>query len=144
MSLTWHRDLPVWDADKQRIVGNTPEGVLDSRYADMKEGSPIPCNWFRVEQDGKTVGYGWVDVVWGDAEILLATSSDARKSGVGTFILDRLEEEARRMGLNYIYNLVRPTHPEADAVTAWLVKRGFESKSDGRLTRRVGAAATAV
>lgn len=143
MSFTWHKDLPVWNADKQRIVGTTPEGVLDSRYAVLKEGTAVPCNWFRVEQDGATVGYGWVDVVWGDAEILLATSADSQKEGVGTFILNHLEEEARRMGLNYIYNIVRPTHPDAEAVTAWLVKRGFESKPDGRLTRCVGHAATA-
>ena len=96
----------------------------------------------RVEQDGAIVGYGWIDVVWGDAEILLATSPEAQRSGVGTFILDHLDEEARGMGLNYIYNMVRPTHPEAETVTAFLVKRGFESKPDGRLTRRVGRAAT--
>ena len=141
MSLTWHRDLPVWDADKKRVVGGTPPGVLDSRYAHIADGAQVPGNWFRVEEDGAVVGYGWVDVVWGDAEILLATSPEAQKRGVGTFILDHLDEEARRMGLNYIYNMVRPTHPDAEAVTAFLVKRGFESKPDGRLTRRVGHAA---
>lgn len=143
MSLTWHRDLPVWDADKQRIVGNTPEGVLDSRYADITEGTSIPCNWFRVERQGTTVGYGWIDVVWGDAEILLASAAESQKTGVGSFILEHLEEEARGMGLNYIYNMVRPTHPDAEGVTAWLVKRGFESKPDGRLVRRVDRSATA-
>lgn len=142
MSLTWHRDLPVWDADKQRVVGGTPPGVLDSRYARIPDGAQVPCNWFRVEQDGAVVGYGWVDVVWGDAEILLATSPEAQRRGVGSFILDHLDAEARRMGLHYIYNMVRPTHPDAEAVTAFLVKRGFESKPDGRLTRRVGRATT--
>ena len=138
MSLSWHRDLPVWNAGKRRIVGNTPPGVLDSRYSEIKEGASVPCNWYRVEDDGKTVGYGWIDVVWGDAEILLATDSDTQNSGVGTFILNHLEEEARNMGLNYIYNVVRSTHPDAEKVTAWLVKRGFESKPDGRLIRKVG------
>ena len=138
MSYQWQRDLPVWNADKQRIVGSLPKGVLDSRYSEMKDGELLPCNWFRVEEDGKTVGYGWIDVVWGDAEILLATADESKKTGVGTFILEHLDSEARHMGLNYIYNVVRPTHPDGEAVAAWLTKNGFESKEDGRLTRRVG------
>lgn len=137
----WHRDLPVWNADKERIIGALPPGVLDTRYSEMKEGALLPCDWFRVEEDGKTVGYGWTDVVWGDAEVLLATAEDARHAGVGAFILEQLDHEARRMGLNYIYNMVRPTHPAGPKVTAWLMKHGFESKEDGRLIRRVGHAA---
>ncbi len=140
MSLTWHRDVPIWDADKQRIVGGTAPGVLDSRYAEIEEGSTIPCNWYRVERDGAIVGYGWVDVNWGDAEILLATADEAQGSGVGSFILGNLDNEARRMGLAYTYNIVRPTHPEGDKVSAWLEKRGFKKSSDGSLRRRVGAA----
>lgn len=138
MSLTWHRDIPVWDADKQRIVGGTANGILDSRYGDIKVGATVPCSWFHVEQDGALVGYGWVDVNWGDAEILLATADNAQGSGVGSFILDNLDEEARRMGLAYIYNTVRTTHPEEEKVVNWLMKRGFEKNPDGRLTRRVG------
>ena len=138
MSLTWHRDLPVWDADKQRIVGGTANGILDSRYGEIREGTTVPCSWFRVERDGAIVGYGWVDVNWGDAEILLATADDAQGGGVGSFILEQLDDEARRMGLAYTCNTVRPTHPDADKVAAWLMKRGFEKNPDGRLTRRVG------
>ncbi len=141
MSYQWHRDIPVWNADKERILGAVPSGVLDTRYAEMKEGAQVPCQWYRVEDEGKTIGYGWIDVVWGDAEILLATADDAQRAGVGAFILQSLDSEARRMGLNYIYNVVRPTHPQAEAVTAWLTKKGFASNEDGRLTRRVGHAA---
>ncbi len=142
MSFTWHRDIPVWDANKQRIVGGTAAGVLDSRYGDIQEGTTVPCSWFRVEREGAVVGYGWVDVNWGDAEILLATDSDAEGAGVGSFILERLDEEARRMGLAYTYNIVRSTHPEGEKVAAWLEKRGFQKNPDGRLSRRVGSGAT--
>ena len=143
MSFEWHRDLPVWDTDKQRIVGGTPEGVLDGRYHDIKEGAAVPCNWYKVTDEGKTVGYGWIDVVWGDAEILLAVDTEAQKRGAGAFILQHLDEEARRMGLHYIYNVVRPTHPDGDTVATWLEKHGFSKKPDGRLVRRVGAAVSA-
>ncbi|MBL4634456.1 MAG: GNAT family N-acetyltransferase [Kofleriaceae bacterium] len=142
VSLTWHKDIPVWDAGKLRIVGGTEKGILDSRYADIEEGSAVPCNWYRAERDGAVVGYGWVDVNWGEAEILLATSDGAQGSGVGSFILEQLDDEARRMGLAYIYNVVRPTHPQGDKVAAWLAKRGFEKNPDGRLTRQVGKALT--
>ena len=40
-------------------------------------------------------------------------------------------------GLNYIFNEVRPTHPDPGAVTSWLAKRGFGGTEDGQLRRRV-------
>ena len=75
--------------------------------------------------------------MWGDAEILLATDPEHRGQGVGTFVLEHLEHEAKERGLNYVYNTVRPTHPDREAVTAWLEKRGFEPSEDGSLLRAV-------
>ena len=84
------------------------------------------------------LGYGWMDCTWGDAEILLAVRAENGGRGVGTFILDRLEEEAATRGVNYLYNVVRPTHPERENVTRWLQGRRFEpSHDDDRLMRRV-------
>lgn len=138
MELAWIKERnATWDADKARIVGGASPGIFDSRYADLTEGRLVPAEWWRVEADGEVLGYGWLDVNWGDAEILLATAADAQGKGVGTFVLQHLELEARSRGLNYMYNLVRPTHPDADALTAWLTKRGFESARDGRLLRSV-------
>jgi N-acetylglutamate synthase-like GNAT family acetyltransferase len=136
--MRWIAESPAtWDADKARIVGAAPAGTFDSRYAQAKLGELVPGEWWRVELDGRTVGYGWLDVIWGDAEILLATDIELRKRGIGTFILGQLENEARARGLNYLYNVVRATHPEGDAVAAWLVRRGFTPSVDGRLLRAV-------
>jgi GNAT superfamily N-acetyltransferase len=136
MSLSWIRETPAyWDEPKARIVGGAPAGVFDSRLAGCAEGDILPGDWWRVEEDGQVVGYGWLDINWGDAEILLATDSDRQRRGVGTFILDHLEAEAWTRGLNYIYNVVRPTHPEREAITAWLERRGFSASEDGRLLR---------
>lgn len=136
MALSWKaEDQPRWDADKARIIGGAPTGVFDARFARFEEGDSVPGNWWRVEDDGKTVGYGWLDVVWGDAEITLATADDAQGKGVGSFIVDKLEQEAHERGINYLYNTVRPTHPDRDAVTAWLKKRGFTPSEDGSLFR---------
>ena len=71
----------------------------------------------------------------GDAEILLATAPDARGQGVGSFILDHLESEAHERGINYLYNTVRPTHPDRDRVSAWLRTHGFQANEDGSLFR---------
>lgn len=137
MSREWIREQPArWDADKQRIIGAAPPGIFDARYAGSDPDAPLAGEWWRVERDGATVGYGWLDAVWGDAEILLAVDDAAQGEGLGTYVLDRLAHEAAERGLNYIYNIVRPTHPDAASLSRWLIERGFELQPDGRLTRR--------
>jgi ribosomal protein S18 acetylase RimI-like enzyme len=136
MSRRWIHESPArWDASKARIVAGAPPGIFDSRYAAFAEGTLVPDDWWRVEDEGRVVGHGWLDVVWGDAEILLAVAPDAQRRGVGAFILDRLEDEARTRGLGYLYNVVRPTNPRALEVSRWLEKHGFRPEGDGRLVR---------
>lgn len=136
MALNWIHETPGrWDANKQRIIGDAAKGIFDTRFQQCNEGDLLPCDWFRVEEDNRVLGYGWLDVNWGDAEILLATAGEAEGRGIGTFILDQLENEAQKRGLNYLYNAVRPTHPQAVRVTEWLMKRGFSPSEDGRLLR---------
>ena len=138
MERRWISESPAyWDEDKARVIGAAPAGVFDRRFRSCAIGELLPGQWWRAEEGGHVVGYGWLDVSWGDAEILLAAAPDARGRGVGSFILDHLESEARARGLNYLYNLVRPTHPDGDRVTAWLVKRGFRPADDGNLLRAV-------
>ena len=136
MTLTWSReDTPRWDADKQSIVGGAPAGALEiGRFA---AGDLVPGEWFRVEEQGTTVGYGWMDCTWGDAEVLLAVDPERQRAGIGAFIVDRLGKEAAARGVNYLYNAVRPTHPEREAVTRWLLHHGFVESGDGLLKRRV-------
>jgi N-acetylglutamate synthase-like GNAT family acetyltransferase len=138
MALQWIEESPAyWNADKARLIGRAAPGIFDVRYQRCEPGELLPATWWRVEHDGRTVGYGWLDVVWGDAEILLATDAEARGQGVGTFILEQLEAEAHKRGLNYLYNIVRPTHPDREQVAAWLVSRGFEESDDGSLFRAI-------
>jgi GNAT superfamily N-acetyltransferase len=136
MALTWIReDTPVWDATKQLIVGGTPEGALEIPKLGL--GDLAPGEWFRVEEDGTTVGYGWMDCTWGDAEITLAVDALHQGEGVGDFIVSHLAREAASRGVNYLYNAVRPTHPDRAGVTRWLESRGFALSGDGLLKRRV-------
>ncbi|QWZ07046.1 GNAT family N-acetyltransferase [Nocardioides panacis] len=138
--LTWHHEpSPTWDADKQRVIGSAPAGALDVSYPD---GAELPGDWWDARTaDGVVVGYGWLDATWGgDAEILLAVDATAQRRGVGSFVLDRLEDEAARRGLNYVYNTVRGTHPQRDDVHDWLAVRGYRgSTTDTTLRKRVGA-----
>lgn len=143
MERRWiHENPAVWTADKARIVGRAPEGIFDARYAKAKEGDMVPGDWWRVEDDGRTVAFGWMDVVWGDAEILLATAPEERNKGIGSYVLELLADEAHKRGVNYLYNVIRPTHPDPEPVERFLKKRGFEPSEDGRLFRSIARAST--
>jgi hypothetical protein len=83
------------------------------------------------------VAYGWLDDVWGDAEVLLAVEAGARGTGVGRFLLTHLEAEAAIRGLNYVTNVVHDTHPDRERVTGWFHAHGFTGAEDGRLRKRV-------
>lgn len=137
MAFDWiHEATPSWDAGKDRIIGGAPEGIF--RLDNYKAQGIIPGEWWRVERDGRVVGYGWMDANFGDAEILLAVDPAAQGVGVGAFILEQLAQEAARHGLNYMYNVVSSRHPRRDAVTRWLIEQGFErSHDDESLRRRV-------
>jgi GNAT superfamily N-acetyltransferase len=125
---------PQWDETKQRLIGQAPDGIFAA--ADHVSGALIPGEWWRVEDGDEITGYGWMDCTWGDAEILLAVAPGRQGAGVGTFILDQLEKEAAGRGLHYMYNVVRPTHPDREGLSAWLVKRGFARAHDDDLLRR--------
>ena len=136
--LRWVKDDdPRWDDDRQRVFATVPDGVF--RAESRTPGERLSSDWWRVEDGDRVVGYGWLDDVWGDAEILLAVEEGARGSGAGAFALARLEEEAAARGLNYVVNVVRDTHPDRAAVTDWFLAHGFAGTEDGRLRKRVSA-----
>jgi GNAT superfamily N-acetyltransferase len=139
MSFDWiHEGSPRWDDGKARIIGAAPPGVFD--FGAFGPGDPVPGEWWRVEETGAVVAYGWIDTAWGDAEMLLAVDPERQGHGVGGFILNQLDREAAARGVNYLCNVVRPTHPDRERVTAWLQRHGFELSSDGLLRRRVDPA----
>jgi N-acetylglutamate synthase-like GNAT family acetyltransferase len=130
-----HDPDPRWDEDRERVFSTVPPGVF--RAVARPPGERLPGDWWRVEDGGRVVGYGWLDDVWGDAEILLAVEEGARGTGAGRFMLARLEDEAAARGLNYVLNVVHDTHPDRAAVTAWFLAHGFAGAEDGQLRKRV-------
>lgn len=135
--LTWTREeTPVWDADKQRVIGGAPEGAFVLPFA---EGDALPGEWWSARDGDHVVGYGRLDISWGgDAEVLLAVDPDRYQQGVGSFVLAGLEREAASRGINYVYNTIRE-HEQRDLVHDWLVVRGFRGPVDGDLRKRVGS-----
>jgi ribosomal protein S18 acetylase RimI-like enzyme len=132
----WRPDPdPRWDDDRRRVFATVPTGVFDG--LPQVEGTRLTADWWAVTDGDRVVGYGWLDDVWGDAEILLAVEEGARGTGAGAFALDRLEAEAAARGLGYVVNVVRSTHPDHDAVTAWFLAHGFRADDEGRLRKRV-------
>lgn len=143
-SLTWEREeRPVWDADKARIVASAPDGALALGFAD---GAELPGDWFLAREGDRVVGFGLLDTTWGgDAEITLAVDTECQGRGVGSFVMERLEQEARSRGINYVYNTVRDTHPQRDEVHDWLVVRGYwGNERDASLRKHVDDAEPAV
>lgn len=130
-----HESPPLWDAEKRRIVGSLPE--VFPALAALPEGEVLPGDWWRAEQGGQVVGYGWMDATWGDAEILLAVAPAAQQAGVGSSIVERLAEETRQRGFRYLYNVVPARHPAPEKLKAWLVARGFRDEGDGLLKRAI-------
>jgi GNAT superfamily N-acetyltransferase len=139
MPLTWERDeKPVWDGDKQRVIGGAPAGTF---VIPFHEGDALPGEWFVVHDDEhRVVGYGRLDIGWGgDAEILLAVDPERQEQGIGSFVLAHLEDEAAARGINYVYNTIRQ-HEGRELVHDWLVVRGFRGGLDTDLRKRVGSA----
>lgn len=139
MALQWiHESHPVWDGDKERVIGGAPEGAF---VLPFDRGDEVPGEWWAVRDgdDGPVVGYGRLDITtFGDAEVLLASDPDRQGEGVGGFILQRLEDEAADRGINYVFNEIRP-HDQQDEVASWLTAHGFEGSRDGGLRKRVRA-----
>lgn len=139
MNLVWFREeSPVWDADKQRVIGGAPEGAFELPFS---TGDALPGEWWSARDgsaEGAVVGYGRLDISWGgDAEILLAVDPGHQERGIGNFLLTKLEAEAAARGINYVYNTIRE-HDARDLVHDWLVVRGFRGPVDGDLRKRVG------
>ena len=137
MSLSWIAENPAqWDADKRRVVGSAPSGSFPGLDG-TDDGTILGAEWWRVEQDGQVVGYGWMDAAWGWAPVLLAVHPDAQGHGVGAFIVEQLDREAHKRGLRYIFNVIPATHPDRAGVKQWLESQGFEpSPSDETMLRR--------
>ena len=134
----WIHESPAhWDRDKARIIGGAAPGIFDPRLSDRPLGSLLPGDWWRVEESGEIVGYGFMDLIWGDAEVLLVVDPAARGGGIGSWIMDRLEHEAFARGVRYLYNQIRATHPDRDGIQRWLEGRRFTASGDGRLLRAV-------
>lgn len=135
MSRTWiHEEPPRWDADKERIIGGEPPGTFN--LGGVRTQEVVPGEWWRVEVDGVTAGYGWMDIVWGDGEMLLAVDRAHRGEGIGDFILEHLQVEAQQRGLRWLHNIVRRKHPQREFITEWLLGHGFERTGDEEVLRR--------
>lgn len=142
MTLSWeHESVAVWDADKARIIGGAPKGLFPA-LRNLAPGAMLGGTWGHVRRDGVIVGYGWMDVNWGDAEVLLAIDPAAHRNGIGTFVLDRLDDAAAAAGLRYLTNVVPAEHPDPEGLTSWLVRRGFVVSGERVLRRPVRARKT--
>lgn len=126
---------PTWDADKAAAF--SPSGPALHGLGDPAPGTPLGDAWWRAEDDGEVRGYGRLDDTWGDAEVLVVVAPEHRGAGVGSFVMEHLEQEAAARSLNYVYNVVPIAHPDPEPVRDWLASRGFSPSESGELRKRV-------
>lgn len=134
--MEWIRETPAaWDEGKAGVLTGLDPALFG--LGAPQDGDALGDEWWRVEDAGEVVGYGRLDDTWGDAEILVLVAPGHRRAGVGRFVVSRLEAEACRRGLNYIYNVVPDGHPDPEQVTGWLAAHGFEANDVGELRKKV-------
>lgn len=122
-----------FDAEKKAFFEKIPAGAVRVEPA----GDLLPGRWWRLEVDGEVAGYGWMDVTWGDAQVVLAVDPARQGDGLGKVILDHLEEEAHREGLGYLFNTIPADHPDPERARGFLTANGFVASGlDGSLLRR--------
>ncbi|GAA1390017.1 hypothetical protein GCM10009613_29970 [Pseudonocardia kongjuensis] len=133
----WIPETPAsWDDRKAAVLAGLSPALFG--LGTPAVGDALGDEWWRVQDAaGDTVAYGRLDESWGDAEILVLVRPDAQRSGVGSFVLSRLEHEAARRGLNYIYNVVPDGHPDPEPVTGWLAAHGFVRNDVGELRKQL-------
>jgi GNAT superfamily N-acetyltransferase len=126
--LRWVKDDdPRWDADRERVFAGLGADVFPGVV--RQEGKHLASDWWRVEDGERVVGYGWLDDVWGDAEILLVVEERARGGGAGAFALAHLEGEAAARGLNYGSSGTGSPAPTTAGSTSRSVTRSATSAS---------------
>ncbi len=139
MTATWTKqNRPRWDADKDRLFSDDDLAAVGFG-ARPAAGDAIADEWWevRVADDADVAGYGWLDSEWGDAQITFFVAEAHRRSGLGSFVVDRLAGEAHERGLSVIYNVVPKSHPELAVITAWLEARGFTDAGEGELRKQI-------
>lgn len=70
--------------------------------------------YFTAKEDGKTIGYGGIMALSGEAEIMkIAVTKDRRRSGAGSALIRALINAAKEKGAKEIFLEVRKTNLSA-------------------------------
>lgn len=133
MHLHWIHEAPAyWDTSKEALLG--PCCPID---VPRTPGCPLPGDWWCVRDEDAVLAYAALDVTWGDAEIVIAVHPGVRGRGIGSFVIDRLEVEARVRGLHYLCSRVPADHPDARELAQWLHARRFSAHEGETWVRAV-------
>ncbi|GEM_PF-5388488 len=122
-------DKAIWNENKARIIGSN----IGSFFLDFPVQSDIlPGEWFNLtDENGEIVGYGWINVSEGDAEISVAIDGKYQGRGYGSQIIDNLYREVESLGFEEIIVVVRQENPNASDVVKWAYKNGYVAEWPG-------------
>jgi ribosomal protein S18 acetylase RimI-like enzyme len=121
--MDWIQEQPaLWDETKQNILGAN-KGAFDIEHTQV--GGELDGVWFKLIDNNEIIGYGWIDLAYGNPEISIAVDSHKRFSGYGNTILRNLEEKALALGFSEVECIVRRKNADAINAIKWFHRNGF-------------------
>ncbi len=126
--LTWiPEQQPRWTPTRRAMLAGA--GIV------APDGAELTGRWWAVTRDGELLGYGRLLLHGRDAEVTVAVADQARGTGIGAWIFERLRDEAEVRGLEALKAHVPLDHPHREDLSRWLLKCGFEPSADGHSWR---------
>lgn len=122
-------EKPLWDRNKIKIIGSNIGCFVIS---DIQEGDKLEGKWFKLtDKYGQIVGYGWIDIIGGEAEISVAVDKKYKGNGYGTQIINNLYTEIKKLGFDEVIAVVREENSNAEDVIRWVYKNGYIAEWPG-------------
>lgn len=113
---------PVWDSDKEDIIDCAPQGSFNMG---PKSNGTISGDWWKLVENKRVIGYGWISMISGDAELLIAVRKSEQHKGYGNIILENLEMEASKLKHNKVVAIIQSENINAVNIIYWLDRKGF-------------------
>lgn len=132
----YREENAIWDADKQRIIGQYPNSFEILSILGDKISEKIV--YYICMEKNKVVGYGWIytsDDTADTKEISIAVDCNLKGKGYGTNILEHLEN---CINSKQIKAIIAASNPMAVQVYNWLYKNRYKSDVPGEVKLLLG------
>lgn len=113
-----------WNDEKKVIFDEVESGTFD--FYEVALNAPLPFEWWKIIDDnGITMGFGWINFEENDFEISFVVKNEFRKNSVGSIIVKELEELAIQRGVSHVLAIVKSSNPNSSKMIKWLYERDY-------------------